>query len=267
MPSDKPVLRTTKHVVLALGLAFIVLWFLPDVGAWFNRKPDEAWARVQKSGVFKFAIDPTYMPFDGLGSHGDFFGIDVDLANEMARRLDVRAEFVMTGRDSLYDVLTVGQAEATISALNVDPAREGKWHYSRSYFDAGQVLIKPQGVLKTLEVSSIAVELGSNGDAAARWLARRQAGVTVEAYGSRANALQAVMDGRAQSAIVDAVTAAQLIPAKYPTLQRGDYVTHDLYAVAVGRESLQLLDAINRALADMQRDGTTQRIVDEWMKK
>ena len=72
--------------------------------------------------MIRFAINPTYMPFDGLGSHGDFFGIDVDIANEIARRLGKRAEFVIAGYDSLYDVLRVGQADATISALPIDPA-------------------------------------------------------------------------------------------------------------------------------------------------
>ena len=71
--------------------------------------------------MIRFAIDLTYMPFDGLGSHNDFYGIDVELANEIAKRIGVRAEFVVAGHDSLYDVLEVGQADATISALIVNP--------------------------------------------------------------------------------------------------------------------------------------------------
>ena len=76
-----------------------------------------------------------------MGSHGDFFGLDVDIANEIARRLGARAEFVIAGFDSLYDVLRVGQAEATISALPIDPAKFGTWRYSEPYFEAGQVLV------------------------------------------------------------------------------------------------------------------------------
>lgn len=60
--------------------------------------------------------NPSYMPFDGLGSEGVFYGIDVDLAHEIARRTGLRAEFVIAGQDSLYDVLAVGQADATLSA-------------------------------------------------------------------------------------------------------------------------------------------------------
>src|SRR5512139_1173370 len=122
-------------------LLAVALWFLPDIVAWFNHQPDKAWARVERTGVIRFAINPTYMPFDGLGDHGDFFGIDVDIANDLARRLGKRAEFVIAGYDSLYDVLRVGQAEATISALPIDPGKLGRWAYSDPYFEAGQVMV------------------------------------------------------------------------------------------------------------------------------
>src|SRR5512135_1362159 len=145
---------SSKLSFVGLILLAIALWFLPDIVTWFNRQPDEAWARVQQTGVIRFAINPTYMPFDGLGSHGDFFGIDVDIANDLARRLGKRAEFIVAGYDSLYDVLRVGQAEATISALPIDPGKRGLWAYSEPYFEAGQVMItRPPRFLKTSEVS------------------------------------------------------------------------------------------------------------------
>jgi ABC-type amino acid transport substrate-binding protein len=258
-------------------LLAIALWFLPDIVAWFNHQPDEAWARVQQTGVIRFAINPVYMPFDGLGSHGDFFGLDVDLATELARRLGKRAEFVVAGYDSLYDILRVGQAEATISALPIDPGRLGLWAYSQPYFEAGQVLVTksarseqarlPQSMAnQTWQVSSIAVEYGSDADAAARNLARRRAGIAIKYTPSAADAIKAVVNGWADAAIIDGVSANQLLP-KFPELQIAEQVTSDPYAIAVWGESTQLLEAINAKLAEMKQDGTLKRIVDEWMKK
>ena len=265
----------TVSIVL-IGLA---LWLLPEMSAWFERKPDEAWARVARWGVIRFALNPAYMPFDGLGSHGDFFGIDVDIANDLAQRLGKRAEFVIAGYDSLYDVLRVGQAEATISALPIDPAKRGLWAYSQPYFEAGQVMVEraqpagsgqdvPQQDVRnqTRQVSSIAVEYGSDADAAARQLARRRAGIEIKYTQSAADALKAVSNGWAGSAIIDGVSARQLLP-RYPDLQIAEQVTHDPYALAVWGESQQLLAAINTTLTAMQQDGTTQKIIDDWMRK
>jgi ABC-type amino acid transport substrate-binding protein len=248
-------------------MAFIALWLAPDVAAWLNRTGDEAWARVQQSGVIKFAIDPSYMPFDGLGSDNDFFGIDPDIAQEIAQRLNVKAEFVVTSNDSLYDIAKVGQADAVISALSVDPNRNGQWAYSSPYFDAGQVVIAPAGSNVAQPVSPLAVEFGSDGDAAARQLARRQAGIRVQEFASAEEALRAVSNGQAASAIVDAVSARQLVAHTFLDLQIGDYVTHEPYAIAVWGKSPQLLAAINRVLAEMQQAGTTQQIIDTWMAK
>jgi ABC-type amino acid transport substrate-binding protein len=257
--------RNTKHVILLLTGAFVVLWLVPDVIAVITRKPDEAWARVQTSGVIRFAINPTYMPFDGLGSHNDFYGIDVDIANEIARRIGVRAEFSVAGYDSLYDVLEVGQADATISALIVNPIIAYEWAYSTPYFEAGQVMIRPVRSSKTSQVS-VAVELGSEGDAAARRMARRRAGINIVYVQTADDALRAVTNDQADSAIVDGTSAAQLLP-KYPALTIVEQVTHDPYAIAVWGDSTQLLAAINSALDAMQRDGTMGRIINAWMMK
>jgi ABC-type amino acid transport substrate-binding protein len=268
-------LRITQYALLCV-MALSVL-FLPDLIGLFNRPVDEAWGRVERSGVIKFAINPTYMPFDGLGSHGDFFGIDVDIANEIARRLGKRTEFVIAGYDSLYDVLRVGQADATISALPIDPGKLGLWMYSEPYFEAGQVMITkparsgqdtlPQNASnQTWQVSSLAVEFGSDADAAARYLARRRAGVEIKFTQSAGDALKAVDNGWVEAAIVDGVSAQQLLP-KYPELQIAEQMTSDPYVIAVWRESTQLREAINAKLAEMKRDGTLERIVDEWMRK
>jgi len=266
MTTNKHAPRTTQSVILALSVAFVALWLVPDVVAWLNRSDDEAWARVKQSGVIRFAIDPSYMPFDGLGSEGVFYGIDVEIAQEVARRTGARAEFVIAGQDSLYDVLAVGQADATISALIVNSSLVGRWQYSTAYFDAGQVLIKTTGSAQ-LPADTIAVEFGSDGDAAARHLARRQAGIEVRSFPTASEALQAVSESQVDAAIIDAVSAQQLIPKAYPQLQIGEYVTHDPLAIAVWGKSTQLLAAINRTLAEMQQDGTTQRIIDTWMAK
>ena len=273
---ERHAIRSVRYVILVLVIALVVLWIAPDVAARLNRTPDEAWARVQKTSVIRFAMDASYPPFDGLGSQEDFFGLDVDIAEEIARRMGVRVEFINVSYDSLYDVLEVGQADATISALIVDPSRTDKWKYSISYFDAGQVLIRPAGFLRstpqrsglgeTRQVSSVAVEYGSEGDGAARRMARRASGINIVYSQSIEDALRAVIDGQANAAIVDGVGAAQLLP-KFAGLQRVEQVTHDPYALAVWGESTQLLDAINAALDAMQRDGAIDRIANRSMSR
>ena len=92
-------------------------------------------------------------------------------------------------------------------------------------------------------------------------------GIEVWPFPTANEALQAVSGWQVDAAIIDAVSARQLMIKSYPQLQLNDYVTHDPLAIAVWGESTQLLAAINRALAEMQQDGTTARIIESWLAK
>lgn len=260
--------RTRVSMLVAL---FALLWLLPDMAAQLDRKSDEAWARVGANGVIRFATDASYHPFTGVGSDGIFYGLDIDIAREAARRLGVRADFVNVGYDALYDVLRVGQADASISALPVDSSRLGQWAYSQPYFDAGLVLIARKSeaplAMGDLPGRTIAVALGSDGDAWLRREQRRAAGILATHFDSAQDALQAVEEHRADAAIVDGVTARQMFAVKLLDLHIAAQVTHTSYAIAVWGGSVDLRAAIDQALAEMQADGTIDRIVEDWMRR
>lgn len=258
-----------------------LLWFLPDVAAWLDRKPDAAWARVQASGVIRIATEASFHPFEGVGRDGIFYGLDIDVAAEAARRIGARAEFVSAGIDGLYDVLRVGQAEASISALPIDPARLGRWAYSRPYFDAGLVLIAREGDERFEAIApeaerngvgdlpgrTVAVAFGSAGDAQLRYYQRRAAGIMAVRFDSPSDTLRAVNEGQAGVAILDGVTARQLLARQFAGLRIAAQLTPEPYAIAVWAENVDLLAAINLALEAMEADGTLDWIVEEWMKK
>lgn len=255
---------------LLLITLFILLWFLPDVADLLARQPDEAWARVKTSGAIRFATDASYPPFEGVGGDGVFYGLDIDLAREVAKRIGVTAEFTNVGVDALYDVLRAGQAEASISALPIDPARAGKWSYSRPYFDAGLALVTQASQagfeIEDLPGRVIAVALGAEGDAWLRRQQRRVAGIQAVRVDSELDALQAVASGQADAAIVDGVTARQLL-ADLRGLAVAAKLTDVPYAIAMWGTSAELQAAVNRALEAMQADGTLDRIVEEWMRR
>ena len=256
--------RLHSHIPILLTL-FILLWFLPDIAAWLDREPDRAWARVRASGKIVFATDASYPPFESVGSDGVFYGLDIDVAREVARRIGATAEFRNVGIDALYDVLQAEQADASLSALPIDPARLGKWTYSRPYFEAGLVLVAPARSSLTeandLPGHTIAVILGSDGDAWLRRYRRGQANIEAVHLDSPRDALAAVEDGRADAALLDRVTVLQL------KARTAAQLTSEPYAIAVWGDSVDLLAAMDRALAEMEADGTLNRMVDEWMSK
>jgi polar amino acid transport system substrate-binding protein len=250
--------------------------------------PDDAWDRVRESGVLRVGMDASFPPFETIAADGGLVGFDVDLAQELGRRLGVEVQFVANlPYDGLYDALAVDRVDVVISALVVNPTRMADFGYSTPYFDAGQVLVVHKGEpgiggIPDLGGRTLAVEFGTQGDLEARKWARRLAGLTVLHYQTAAEALAAVELGEANAALVDHVSALAA-GARAPTRKRvlpdalqeseagkaliivGTPAAGEPYAVAARRESRHLLQEINDALADMDTDGTMETLKMEWL--
>jgi ABC-type amino acid transport substrate-binding protein len=95
-------------------------------------------------------------------------------------------------------------------------------------------------------------------------------------YQTAAEALAAVTTGEADAALVDHVSALAATaktlrvsedPKGFELVIVGDPVVEEPYAVAVHRGSPHLLRAINRALAEMQADGTLEALTARWLEE
>lgn len=244
-------------------------------------RPDNTWARVREIGAMRVGMDASFPPFEAVGVDGALIGLDVDLARELGRRLGVKVQFVANlPYDGLYDALAVGRVDVVISALVVNPDRMADFAYSASYFDAGQMLVvrassvspissgDEEGSIKEmidLANRSLAVEFGTQGDLEARKWVRRLPNLTIVSHETALDALTAVVEGRADAALVDHVSALGA-GSGGDLMIVGEPIVEELYAVAVHRDSRYLLRAINDALADMETDGTLEAMRTKWLE-
>lgn len=233
--------------------------------------PADRLDRILESGVLRVGMDASYPPFEYIDGEGNLVGFDVDLGRELAARLGVEVRFVANlSYDGLYDALTADVVDIVISALYVDPARMADFAYSYSYFNAGQVLVvrmdDPEiAEMRGLSGRSVAVEWGSEGDAVVRQWARRLPGLTVLPCQTAEEALIQVASGKADAAVVDHLSALQVIGKGEPVRIVGEMLTDEPYAIAVRREDGALLQAINGLLVAMEEDGTLPRLRKKWL--
>jgi ABC-type amino acid transport substrate-binding protein len=230
------------------------------------------WNHLLETGVLRVGMDASFPPFEAVRADGSLVGFDVDLVREVSRRLAVEPQFVANlPYDGLYDALTAQRVDVVISALVINPARREDYAYSASYFDAGEVLVVPEGedgiqAMGDLQGQRLAVALGTEGDQEARRWARRLVDLSVVQHETPGEALGAVVAGDADVALVDRVSALQTLSARSRLSIVGEPVVSVPYAAAVRREDRRLLRAINQALGAMEEDGTMDRLVAKWMK-
>lgn len=256
-------------IALVLVIVLPALWVVS-----VRREEDTAWARIRLTGVLRVATDASYPPFSAVDANGDLFGFDIDLAEALGRRLGVRVEFENIAYDALLAAVVSGRNDAVISAFAPQPDKLDEAAFTRPYFVSGTVaVVKEGGGRKTEEGRSwtdwarglrLAVEYGAGGDVAARQWARQVASVTVLPKPTAQEALNTLLNGDADAALVDAVTAYEFLRSHPGLALAGPPVEAEPYAIAVSARSRELLPALNRALAELEADGTLPDLRAKW---
>jgi ABC-type amino acid transport substrate-binding protein len=259
--------RFPRRRALASVLCLILVWLL--VRDWRDAQPynDGTWQRVQQSGILRVGMDASYPPFADTPA-GQPVGLDVDIANEVGRRLNLKVQIANMGFDGLYEALKTSQVDVLISALSYDPTRLNAVIYSVPYLDSGQVIVSRDGSypdMPSLDGHTVAVEYGSGGDEQVRIWQRRLHELPVTRFTTSDEALAAVAANSADAALTDAITA-RLYISKYPGLVISpQMVTHDLFAAATRNSSYDLAGAISDTIKAMQQDGTLDMILNRWL--
>jgi polar amino acid transport system substrate-binding protein len=230
---------------------------------------DDSWQRVQDSGVLKIGLDPTYPPFE-LFTGEELVGIDVEFAKALAEALDVDVEFVHFGYDGLYDALLTEQADVLISALVIMPERTRDFAYSEPYFNAGEILVVPNGNtnikgMTDLNGRSVSVELGSQGHVLATEWERKLPDLTIIPFNTPDDALTAVLDQTANAALIDQISGRLFLKDNPGLTHIEDPITVEPYAIVVRADDAQLLKQINNSLEQLQTSGKLDSIITEWL--
>lgn len=259
----------------------LILCLLPAVCLVGCAKQDPYLRQIQKSGVLRVGIDPSWPPFEFVDEQGQVAGLDVELAQAIGDQLGVKTQFFVSGWEGLYDALRTGQFDAAISALPYDPWRTRTVAYSLSYFNAGPVIVAPAGENgvdepQDLRGRVVHVEFGSEGEVQARRLQKQVPDLTVTSHDTAQEALAALAERAGGAAIVDAVSARLFIRQDsrcgelhgselYCLRVVGEPLYEEPYVIAVHIEARSLQRAIDQALNDLRESGELDALLDRWL--
>jgi len=253
--------RRAWVLAVALALLAYAIWagLLPVVRAESN------WRALQQRGSLRVGIDPGVAPFSYYDASG-WNGFDADVADELARRLQLSLHSDPVGYDSMYDALQTQRVDMVISAVVADPARTADFAYSTAYFDAGPRLVTalPVKTMPELAGRRVSVSLGSEADRIVRYWERRVAHLQRLEVASDLDALQAVQSGRADAALVDVLTPELDGPWCATTCTQVSIAPRPL-VIALRNADAVLLRQINATLEAMRADGTLIQLQAKWM--
>jgi len=137
----------------------------PTAGA--AASPTAAGVPELSDGTLQVGSDISYAPIEFYeeGTQ-NATGLDIDLANALARELGVKVEFVNTGFDGIIGALQANRFDVLMSAMTITAARQKEIDYI-PYFTAGTGILVPAGNPKNIQTladlcgKNVAVQLGT----------------------------------------------------------------------------------------------------------
>jgi polar amino acid transport system substrate-binding protein len=216
----------------------------------------------------KTAVDGTFAPHAMPRLEGGIQGFNVDLANEIGKRLKRPVEITATQFSGILPSLQAGTIDFVAAPVTVTKERAENYLFTEGYLNTDYQFLTKKGEppitdLKQLKGKVISVNKGAVYDSWARGL-EAEIGWAVESFGTQTDAVQAVMAGRAY-ANVAGNTAVQYAVKQQPQLQLS-YVhsTGLVWSAALRKDSKELLGQIENAIECMKKDGTIVAMHERW---
>jgi lysine/arginine/ornithine transport system substrate-binding protein len=230
-------------------------------------------AQAAEPGVVRFGIDPTYPPMDSKAPDGSVRGFDVDLGNEICRRMHAQCKWVELEFSGMIPALQARKIDAILSAMAITEKRAQQIAFSSKIYQFKSRLVARDGSGLDSDAASLAgkrigVQSGTQFEtyALAQWAPR---GVTVVQYKIQEEVFEDLVAGRIDGALLGIVEADQGF-LRTPQGKGFQFVGQPLsmgdHGVGIGmrKDDAQLKTSIDAAIASMRADGTYARIAQRY---
>lgn len=222
--------------------------------------------RIEESKVLKVGFEGTYPPFNFLDDNEKYNGFDVDISNEIAKRLGVKAEFVATKWDSLLGGLKSDKFDIIIGQMSVTEERKKSVDFTDPYVVTGSVLVtrKDTNDIKVLEDIK-GKNVGVGGGTTFEEVANSVDGANVKLYKSVNDYITDLMNNRLDVIINDQLLMSFNIKEKdLPIKITSEILNKDEIGMAIKKDNEDFVKKVNSILAEMKEDGTYNEIYKKW---
>ena len=216
----------------------------------------------------KTGVDGTFAPHAMPTLSGGIQGFNVDLANEIAKRLKRKIEIEATQFSGLIPGLQAGTYDFLAAPVTVTKERAENLLFTEGYLNTDfQFVVRKDAPeitkLEGFKGKVIAVNKGAAYDSWARELADK-IGWRVESFGTNTDAVQAVISGRAYAAVAGN-TAVAWAAKNNPAIKLSYlYSTGLVWATPVRKDRLDLRRSLDVAIECIKRDGTLAKLHEKW---
>ncbi len=192
-------------------------------------------------------------------------GFEVELAEEIARRLGVKLEFVQTDWAVLIPALQRGDFDFAMSGIEITPDRQKVVDFVGPYYIYLQQLVVRADDSKTSSLQDlVGRKVGTLNNTAAERILLATPGIEVVSYDDNVRPYDDLAIGRIDGVLLDLPIALYYARPNPKLRFAGEPFGEGFYGIAVNKQCAQLREALQNAIEEMIRDGTLRRILEKW---
>lgn len=230
--------------------------------------------KVQDKGELTVGIMGTYAPYNYLGEDKEYTGFDVEIATEVAERLDVKAKFVAQDFSGLIPGLQKGKFDMLVSQVTITDERQEQVNFSNPYItNQVKVIVKEDNdTIKSavdFKGKTIGVGLGTNDETYLRTELTKEVGeFKINTYDDVITTLKDLNVGRIDATINNVFALKPVVEKNgYKLKAVGEALKSDQAGIAVAKGEDDFTKEINAALDEMMSDGTYTDIYKKWFNE
>jgi len=226
--------------------------------------------KIKANGYVTMSTNAEFEPFE-YKDGGNFAGIDIEISQNIAKKLGVTLKINDVKFDSLIPELQSSKANFVAAGLTADEDRKKNVDFSNTYFKAAQSIIVKKGssITKPADLAGkvVGVQQGTTGDkyCTDEKKTNNVNVKTVKRYDKGMEAVSDLIAGRVDAVVIDDFPAQKFVSKNSDKIIKlSDALTAEEYAIAVKKGDTEMLKTVNDVLAQMKSDGSLDKLIEKY---
>lgn len=194
--------------------------------------------------------------------NGEIVGVDVDIANEIAKEMGKKLVVKDVAFDSIINEVKTGKADFGAASISYSDERAEEVDFSVNYSVSKQVVIVKENSAitstKDIDNKKIAVQLGSIADT---YVTDNYKNAEIVRQKKYLAAIEDLKSDKVDAVVMDELPAKEIISSNNGLKILEGSLANDSYGMVVKKGNSELLNIINKVLNRLKEEGKIEEFV------
>ena len=221
-------------------------------------------SEAAEGGKLIMVTEAGFAPYEYTEDGETVIGVDVDIANEIAKALGRELEIQNMDFDSALLAVQQGKADFAAAGISVTPEREEVMDFTIEYTTSRQVVVINKEAARVASVDDLTADtvVGVQTGTVADMYCQDDLGTKdLKQYSKFMEAAMDLKNDKIDCIIMDSLPAEEMVKANDDLEILDGEVFTDKYAIAVEKGNTELLDQINEVLQKLVDEGKVEEFI------